>query len=401
MAVAQTTFCPLRQGEVPRSAPKLAIITEIIAPYRIPVFNALAHRRELDLHVIFLAETDPTWRKWRIYKEEIEFQYDILPSWRRRIGKYHVLVNWGLGKALNRLRPDVLVCGGYNYLASWQALCWAKVHRVPVVLWTESTAQDHRDRHAPIEFLKSRFLHFCDGFAVPGSASAEYLKDLGITNDRIFQARNAVDVELFSKLAQKSRNHEIQIRSELSLPSRYYLYVGRFVKEKGVFDLLQAYAQLGPRLRSEVGLVLAGNGADQYELMKQASRIKPGAIRFVGFVHREQLPGLYAFADALILPTHSDTWGLVVNEGMSCGLPVIVTNVAGCARDLVKDGWNGCVVPPANSAQLSIAMDRLAGNSELRRQMGIRSWQIIQEYSPNAWTDGMAMAFNAALHRNA
>ncbi len=271
----------------------------------------------------------------------------------------------------------------------------------PSCFWTESTAQDHRDRHAPIEFLKSRFLHFCNGFAVPGSASAEYLKDLGITNDRIFQARNAVDVELFSKLAQKSRNHEIQIRSELSLPSRYYLYVGRFVKEKGVFDLLQAYAQLGPRLRSEVGLVLAGNGADQYELIKQASRIKPGTIRFVGFVHREQLPGLYAFADALILPTHSDTWGLVVNEGMSCGLPVIVTNVAGCARDLVKDGWNGCVIPPANSAQLSIAMDRLAGNSELRRQMGIRSRQIIQEYSPNAWTDGMAMAFNAALHRNA
>ena len=219
----------------------------------------------------------------------------------------------------------------------------------------QSTAQDHRDRHAPIEFLKSRFLHFCNGFAVPGSASAEYLKDLGITNDRIFQARNAVDVELFSKLAQKSRNHEIQIRSELSLPSRYYLYVGRFVKEKGVFDLLQAYAQLGPRLRSEVGLVLAGNGADQYELIKQASRIKPGTIRFVGFVHREQLPGLYAFADALILPTHSDTWGLVVNEGMSCGLPVIVTNVAGCGARL-GEGWLERVCDP--SGQFCSIIDR-------------------------------------------
>ncbi|MGC1372202.1 MAG: glycosyltransferase family 4 protein [Candidatus Sulfotelmatobacter sp.] len=401
MALAQTTFGSTFQAEVRHAVPKLTIITEIIAPYRIPVFNALARREELDLHVIFLAETDPTWRQWRVYKEEIEFQYDVLPSWRRRIGKYHVLVNRRLGKALNRLRPDVLVCGGYNYLASWQALCWAKLHQVPVLLWTESTAQDHRDRHAPIEFLKSRFLRFCDGFVVPGSASAEYLKDLGIANDRIFQARNAIDIELFARLAQESRNREIQIRSELFLPSRYFLYVGRFVKEKGVFDLLRAYAQLDPRLRSEVGLVLAGNGADHYELMKQASGIKPGTIRFVGFVHREELPGLYAFADALILPTHSDTWGLVVNEGMSCGLPVIVTKVAGCARDLVKDGWNGCVVPLADSAQLSRAMAALAGDSELRRQMGMRSHQIIQEYSPAAWTDGMAMAFNAACHRNA
>jgi len=401
MASAQTTFSSPLHADVRHFLPKLTIITEIIAPYRIPVFNALAHREDLDLHVIFLAETDPTWRQWRVYKEEIEFHYDVLPSWRRRIGGYHMLVNRGLGKALDRLRPDVLVCGGYNYLASWQALCWAKFHQVPVMLWTESTSEDRRDRHAAIEFLKNRFLRFCDGFVVPGTASAQYLRELGIANGRIFEAHNAIDIELFSRLAQESRRQEVQVRFKPSLPSRYFLYVGRLVKEKGVFDLLRAYAQIDPHLRSEVGLVLAGNGTDQFELMKQASRINPGTVRFVGFVHREELPGLYAFADALVLPTHSDTWGLVVNEGMSCGLPVIVTNVAGCTRDLVKDGWNGYVVPPVDSAHLSRAMARLAGDSELRRQMGIRSWEIIQPYSPAAWTEGMAMAFNATRHRTA
>ena len=98
--------------------PKLVILTEIIAPYRIPVFNALAQRPELNLHVIFLSENDPTLRQWRVYKDEIRFQYDVLPSWRRRLGGYNVLLNRGVHAALNRIEPDVLLCGGYNYLAS-------------------------------------------------------------------------------------------------------------------------------------------------------------------------------------------------------------------------------------------------------------------------------------------
>jgi glycosyltransferase involved in cell wall biosynthesis len=396
MALAQTpSFSALQVV----SRPKLVIVTELIAPYRIPVFNALAQRKDLDLHVIFLSETDPTRRQWRVYKNEIEFRYEVLASWRRRFGKYHALINGGVLKALNRVMPDVILCGGYNYLASWQIAIWANWHHVPLVLWTESTAHDQRNGSALVEFLKTRFMRLCDGFVVPGTASAHYLKNHGVTNDHIFHAPNAVDIELFSRLAQQSRNRKDQLRAELGIPCRYFLYVGRFVKEKGLFDLLQAYAQLDPRLRNEVGLVLVGDGVDQVELMHQASRIQPGTIRFAGFVQRDALPGLYALADALILPTHSDTWGLVINEAMSCALPVIVTSVAGCAQDLVKDGWNGCVVPPADSARLSTAMVHLAGDSELRRQMGARSRQIIQEYSPIAWSEGITKALSATRRR--
>src|ERR1044071_7801813 len=97
---------------------KLAIVTEIIAPYRIPVLNALARREDIELHVIFLAETDETQRQWQGYKEEIRFSYEVLRSWRRRLVRYHCLLNWGMRKALKRFSPDVIVCGGYNYVAS-------------------------------------------------------------------------------------------------------------------------------------------------------------------------------------------------------------------------------------------------------------------------------------------
>src|SRR5712671_3329823 len=134
---------------------KTVILTEIIAPYRIPVFNVLARRAGLDLDVIFLAETDETLRQWRVYKDEICFSHQILPSWRWRAGRTSILINRGLWPALNKANPQVIICGGYNYAASWEALLWARRHEVAFVLWSESNSQDARAGRAWVESLKA------------------------------------------------------------------------------------------------------------------------------------------------------------------------------------------------------------------------------------------------------
>jgi glycosyltransferase involved in cell wall biosynthesis len=377
----------------------LVIVTEIIAPYRIPVFNALAVRKEIDLHVIFLSENDASLRQWRVYKNEIRFQYEVLPSWRQRLGRYNVLLNRGVISALNKIRPDAVLCGGYNYLASWESACWARVHRVPLLLLSESTALDKRRGHRVVEFVKRRFLSLCKAFVVPGRSSLQYLKDLGIPDGCIFTAPNAVDIQLFAALAEEASRREIQVRARLSLPSRYFLYIGRLVRAKGVFELVEAYAQLEDEIRANVGLVFVGDGADRSELIERASRITPGTIQFPGFVQREGLPEFYALADALIFPTHSDPWGLVVNEAMSCGLPVIATNVAGCVADLVQDGWNGFVVPPRDPSQLAGPMARLARDSQLRIEMGSRSRKRVKACSPAAWAEGLIKAIESICAR--
>ena len=105
---------------------RLVILTEIIAPYRIPVFNALAKVEGINLHVIFLAETDPEARDWLVYKDEIRFSWQVLPSYRNRIGRHNLLLNAGVAAALRKAKPDVIICGGYNYIASWRALLWAR-----------------------------------------------------------------------------------------------------------------------------------------------------------------------------------------------------------------------------------------------------------------------------------
>jgi 1,2-diacylglycerol 3-alpha-glucosyltransferase len=371
---------------------RTVILTEIIAPYRIPVFNVLAQREELDLHVIFLAETDESLRQWVVYKDEIRFLHQVLPSWRWRVGKSAFLINRGLWSALDKVSPHVIICGGYAYAASWETLLWAWRHGVEIVLWSESNRQDARRGWPWVEYLKSYFLRHCDRFVVPGKASWEYLRSLGSPEASIVTAPNAVDNGFFATQADHTRAHAAEFREKLKLPSRFILFVGRLVPEKGVFDLLEAYAKLENDLRSEVGLVFAGDGVCREELAHRAERINPGTVRFPGFAQREDLAGLYALAEVLVLPTHSDPWGLVVNEAMACGLPVIVSSVAGCSADLVEDGWNGYVVPPRDPEKLCVALDTLVRQPGLKQQMSGRSLERIRNYSPEMCAEGLAAA---------
>ena len=371
---------------------RLVILTEIISPYRIPLFNALAQRDDLSLHVIFLAETDPALRQWHVYKDEIKFSFEVLPSWRRRIGSHNVLLNRGVARGLESARPDVILCGGYNYLASWQSLLWARMRSIPFLLWSESTSYDLRGGRVWIEFLKDEFLQRCTGFVVPGISSREYLISRGHKEHCIFTAPNAVDNDLFKNGAETARRNDVQFRHELGLPQRYFLFVGRLVREKGVFGLLSAYANLDSELRDTVGLVFVGDGAERERLQEQARSISRGQVLFAGFVHRDRLATYYGLADALILPSHTEPWGLVVNEAMACGRAVLVSRAAGCAGDLVRDGWNGKTFIPRDVTQLGDTMHCLASHPALCQTMGSRSAERIRKYSSHFWSNGIAEA---------
>lgn len=367
---------------------RLVIVTEIIAPYRIPVFNALAAQREIDLHVIFLSETDRSLRDWDVHKEEINFPYQVLPSFRKRIGKYNILLNWGLSRNVPLETADAILCGGYNYLASWELAWRARRKRIPLLMWVESTAYDKRGKHAPVEFFKRRILKSCNAFVVPGKRSRDYLHGFDVDDTRIFCAPNAVDNEFFLRTSKPLQNNGIQVRCANLLPERYFLFAGRLVAAKGVFDLLAAYGRLSSETRSRYGLVFAGAGEAECELRERAKNISPGTVSFPGFAQRDRLATLYGLADILVFPTHTDTWGLVVNEGMACGLPVICSNAAGCVSDLV-DCENGAVFSAGDVEQMAASMERLAADSVLRLRMGEASQARIAAFSPSAWSEGV------------
>jgi glycosyltransferase involved in cell wall biosynthesis len=374
---------------------RLVITTEIISPYRIPVFNVLAQHPDVDLHVIFLAETDPGMRRWKVYKDEIRFSYEVLPHWRRRVAGYNLLLNRGMVSALDEARPDVIVCGGYGYVASWQVLGWARRRKRPVFLWSESNQQDQRRGLLHVEMLKRHFVGACSGFVVPGKSAAAYAATFGGPHERIFVAPNAVDNAFFSREASVARSRAPEMRRQFGLPEHYFLCVGRLVSSKGVFDLLEAYSLLAPELRVRSELLFVGDGVDQPELEARAAAIHPGAVRVAGFAHREQLAVYYALADALVFPTHTDPWGLVVNEAMACGIPIVATDAGGCVQDLVQEGWNGYVVPKNAPGKLSEALAKIACVPELSSSMGTRSAQRIEQNSPPACAAGFVAAMDA------
>jgi len=374
---------------------RTVILTEIIAPYRIPVFNALAARSDIDLHVIFLSENDSNLRQWHVYKDEINFSYEVLPSFRRRLGTFNLLLNTRVQSALRLARPEAILCGGYNFLAYWRAAWWARRNHAPLLLWSESNAAD-KPRYNAVEFLKKRFARMCRAHVAAGATSRDYLLQLGASSHSVFIAPDAVDLTMYAASAAKARDRASELRAEHALPERYFLCVGRLVEEKGIFDLLAAYASLEEKARSRIGLVFVGEGSAREELQRRASDIHPGEIKFCGWVHRERISEFYALADALIFPTHSDPWGLVVNEAMACSLPIVASDVAGCVADLVRPSKNGFTFRPRDIAALGEIMRALAVQPALRYRMGAQSLEMIQSHTPEHCAAGFAAAIDFA-----
>jgi glycosyltransferase involved in cell wall biosynthesis len=234
-------------------------------------------------------------------------------------------------------------------------------------------------------------LRRCNGFIVPGKSAREYLESYGIPQETIYTAPNAVDTRFFAERCEIIRKDHSSYQRDLALPNRFFLFVGRMVREKGIFDLLEAYLALPLETRREIGLVFVGDGPARSKLIHRTAGLRDSVV-LPGFAQRELLAAYYALADAFVFPTHTDPWGLVVNEAMSCGLPVVCSDAAGCAADLVQDGWNGRLVPVGDRDQLTSSLTELAGDDGLRMQMGRRSRERIARYSPEQCAAGIAGA---------
>jgi glycosyltransferase involved in cell wall biosynthesis len=345
---------------------RLALLTEIPAPYRIPLFNALAAR--LDLRVLFLRERHPD-RPYDPHADELRFASAILPGLAATLRGRWVVLNAPVSRKLN---ADAVVLGGWNQPAFWEALTWCRRHRVPAILWTESTRADWRSRR--LDAAKRLLLRGANAFVVPGSAARDYLLELGAEDAHVFVAPNAVDPGVFGK-AVRTREHG---------PVRL-VAVGRLAPEKGLDTLLAAARDLPAEV------VLAGSGPDEARLRALAG---PN-VSFLGHIPRDEVARLLADADAAVLPSRSEPWGMILNEAALAGLPLVATTAAGAAWDLVEDGANGFRVAPDDVDGLRAALRRLVEDDAFRRAAGARSREIAARFTPEAWADGVVAAVSA------
>lgn len=357
---------------------RVAILTEIPSPYRIPLFNALVARMDTDPLVLFLAERDPT-HPYPFYADELEVAWRILAG-RTLPGRRWVVVSRGVGRALRAHHAEVVIVGGWNQPAFWAAALWCRLRRKPLVAWVESTSRDRRANTGLSEASKRLFLRFCNGFIVPGSASRDYLRSFGIPEDAIHTARNAVDAKIFGNRVAERRRDRANLRKRLGLNRLTVLTVGRLEPDKGIDVLIEAMGDL------PADLIVVGEGSQEETLRRHAGV----NVRFVGRIERDDLVDWYAAADLFALASRSDQWGMVLNEAALAGLPLVATESVGAAHDLIEPGRNGTIVPTDSSAELARALGDLLSDSELLTKAGKRSSEIATDFTPEAWAAGVA-----------
>ena len=301
--------------------------------------------------------------------------------------------------ALDRIAPQVLVVNGWGHRESRASLAWARQRGCPTVLLSDSP-RDNVRRWPWKEAAKRWIVRDCRAAFVAGRPQARYARALGIPTNAIYHPGSCVvDNDWWTDAVRSVRLHPQRARAEHGLPERYFLTIARLIERKNLPFLVEAYA----RYRALAGaapheLVLCGQGPERDRIEATVRRLRVDGVHLPGWVPQGRLAPYYALASALILPSHEyECWGMVVNETMAAGLPVLVSRQCGCAEDLVHDGRNGYAFDPRDHAALAGMMLELASDGELRRRMGAASLEIIQDYSPEVAAKNLWLAVNAAL----
>jgi len=226
--------------------------------------------------------------------------------------------------------------------------------------------------------LKRAFISLTDGIAAGGKATVDYVRTLGAKEECIFIAPQCCDNDWF--LREVSKVNASEEKRRLGYPAHLILYSGRLTRPKGVFVLLEAYKRVSIQLH-DVGLLVVGGGPEREAMERFCEKEHLDLVYFAGEKQYTEMPGFYAVADVLVLPSFSDTWGWVVNEAFACGVPAIVSRAAGACDELIIEGETGYSIEPGNPEDLAEKIVRLLKDDGLRTAMAINGHRLIEGYS--------------------
>lgn len=345
----------------------------------------------------------------------------------------------GMFRALDALQPQAVAVAGWGTADARACLSWCKSNGVRAIVMSETRAADGR-RVWWKEWIKSRIVRKFDGALCGGESHRQYLMHLGMPEERIEFGYNVVDNQFFSKIQNEKKfsafSFQFSGSDEETTQTRvpYFLASNRFVERKNLARLIRAYAKYVESFQfsafsfQESGggvwpLVLLGDGELRGELEELCevlgikvfsfqgsvfSRKKEGDLKlnsyklntpaggglvvFAGFRQINELPSFYAGAGAFVHPALEEPWGLVINEAMASGLPVISSRNVGAAEELVAHGKTGFLFDPVNIEELSQLMTKVAGMPLVERQaMGLAGAELLEKKAPqNAFGEGLA-----------
>jgi len=333
----------------------LLVITTHAIPYQTPVFQYLSQQSRIDLHVAFLeppAVDQPYWDKqfgryvqWDISLTD-GYEWSVLPPGNtiRRLSGFIRL-------HAERGKPPIMLTAWSSPL-HWAIWTWAILSRVPVFIGAETNRQSYcvrsrpRWRHQWFRYL----IRHTAGLLYIGRRNREFYEWLGASSERLFPYPYSIDNARFAEVAQRSLDQRerkfASFKLNPMLPT--LLFCGKLIPKKRPDLLLEAVSAAG--LAEEVNIVFVGEGQLQPQMIARAAELNMARVAFTGFLNQSEMPTAYSLGDifCLLSDTPDETWGLVVNEAMACGKPVIVSDSCGCVSDLVAGKGTGWVVPPGD-----------------------------------------------------
>lgn len=361
---------------------KTVIIESVITPYEIKRFNVINEILNNSLIVFFQNETDIN-RDWRLDHSNLKFKYKILPDIPIRLkGKdiFTLHMNYTVFSELKRECPDVVISCGWDSLASYMSYIYCKMHNKKFILWSGSTINEPSWRRTISKPLVKFLVKNSDSYIAYGTRAREYLMHLGAKEDRIFIAWNTVDNSFFEANSKITAEEKDRFKDKLGIKKRLViLYAGQLIERKGVYNLLEGYSSMKKEI-DDVALLIVGRGMEEDTLRRKCVQENISDVVFAGFVEYGHLPKYFGISDMFILPSYEEVWGLVINEAMACGLPVITTDKVGASVDIVENGVNGFVVRDRDSHELYNSMKKIIVDNELRQKMAESSKQIIRKF---------------------
>ena len=368
-----------------KQRPSVLLLTNSPTPYRFPVFESLTE--QVDLTVCFCQGYDPA-RVWRVKPQSERVHYETLAARTLPLpGGIEIVWNPGLWARLRRDPFDVYIAGENftdfpSVLTLWRA---ARRWNKPFVLWSEAIDSSYASGNLVSNTYRHWLYPRTDAFIAYGQRPRDYLVRRGAAPDRVVLGLQVIPSEQLPPPATD--------KTQLGLAGKtVVLYMGYFVTRKGVEHLVRAFQTVAGE--KDV-LALVGTGPEEAALRQMSQ--SDSRIMFPGYFDGADKSSWYAAADLFVLPTLHDPWGIVVNEAMAFGLPIVTTEAAGCVPDIVKDQENGFVVPAGDENALSAALARLSKDADLRRQMGQRSRAIIADYTTEAARDRFLLVIEQAL----
>jgi len=363
----------------------------IPSPYVVDRLNALAAHDELRFEVWFNERTEAD-RSWDVDESSWKFSYRYLP----KISLLGYSFNLPLYMFLSR--PSAIVMGFGKVSFIFGFLC-ARIMNIPVGFRVVRVFESWGTAHPFTQWIRRRMFRMIFAVETHGRDGAAYARMMGASKARIFIVPQTVNPVIYCS-DKKSQKVQAQVlRKKLSLKGITFIYVGRLWWGKSLDTLLRAFAIVQNRAEDPVSLLLIGDGPEEDKLKRLACEMGLQNFVIAGFVQQVNLPPYYRASHVFVFPTLGDPYGIVVDEAMTCGLPVISTTQAGEIHARVEDGVTGFLVPPKDMNALAEKMLIFVNNPNLIKKMGKVAKKRVRGHTPENWAKGMIDLYDYLLRQ--